>query len=118
QKFHASAIGPEWAQSWPERLIIAGWAMWFYLAKVAWPDPLIFIYPRWEIHSSQWIAYLPLLAATVGLVLLWLVPGKAGRAVFFAGAYYAISVFRLLGFLDVCVFRYLLGCDMFCYVSR
>src|SRR2546430_12402988 len=28
QKFHASAIGPEWAQSWPERLIIAGRAMW------------------------------------------------------------------------------------------
>src|SRR2546430_11563122 len=57
------------------------------ISKLAWPDPLIFIYPRWEIHSSQWIAYLPLLAATVGLVPLWLVPGKAGRAVFFAAAY-------------------------------
>src|SRR5205809_2465882 len=117
QKFHASAIGPEWAQSWPERLIIAGRAMWFYLAKLAWPDPLIFIYPRWEIHSSQWIAYLPLLAATVGLVLLWLVPGKAGRAVFFAAAYYAISLFPVLGFFNVYFFRYSFVSDHFQYLA-
>ena len=117
QKFHASAIGPEWAQSWPERLIIAGRAMWFYLAKLAWPDPLIFIYPRWEIHSSQWIAYLPLLAATVGLVLLWLVPGKAGRAVFFAAAYYAISLFPVLGFFDAYFFRYSFVSDHFQYLA-
>jgi len=117
QKFHASAIGPEWAQSWPERLIIAGRAMWFYLAKLAWPDPLIFIYPRWEIHSSQWIAYLPLLAATVGLVLLWLVPAKAGRAVFFAAAYYAISLFPVLGFFDAYFFRYSFVSDHFQYLA-
>ena len=117
QKFHASAIGPEWAQSWPERLIIAGRAIWFYLAKLAWPDPLIFIYPRWEIHSSQWIAYVPLLAATVGLVLLWLVPGKAGRAVFFAAAYYAISLFPVLGFFNVYFFRYSFVSDHFQYLA-
>src|SRR5438477_9649258 len=93
QKFHARAIGAEWAQTLPERLIIAGRAIWFYLAKLVWPYPLSFIYPRWEIHSSQWIAYLPLLAATAGLVVLWLLPGKAGRAAFFAAAYYVISLF-------------------------
>ena len=91
--------------------------MWFYLAKLAWPDPLIFIYPRWEIHSSQWIAYLPLLAATVGLVLLWLVPGKAGRAVFFAAACYAISLFPVLGFFDVYFFRYSFVSDHFQYLA-
>jgi tetratricopeptide (TPR) repeat protein len=117
QKFHASAIGPEWAQSWPERLIIAGRAMWFYLAKLAWPDPLIFIYPRWEIHSSQWIAYLPLLVATVGLVLLWLLPGKLGRALFFAAAYYVISLFPVLGFFDVYFFRYSFVSDHFQYLA-
>ena len=53
QKFHAGATGTEWAQTWPDRLIIAGRAIWFYLAKLIWPHPLIFIYPRWEIDSSQ-----------------------------------------------------------------
>ena len=45
QKFHAGATGTEWAQTWPDRLIIAGRAIWFYLAKLIWPHPLIFIYP-------------------------------------------------------------------------
>jgi tetratricopeptide (TPR) repeat protein len=117
QKFHASAVGPEWAQSWPERLIIAGRATWFYLGKLAWPHPLIFIYPRWEIHSSQWMAYLPLLAAAVGLVLLSLVPGKASRAVFFAAAYYVISLFPVLGFFNVYFFRYSFVSDHFQYLA-
>jgi tetratricopeptide (TPR) repeat protein len=117
QKFHASAIGPEWAQSWPERLIVAGRAIWFYLAKLAWPDPLIFIYPRWEIHPLQWIAYLPLLLATVSLVLLWLLPGKASRAIFFSAAYYVVSLFPVLGFFDVYFFRYSFVSDHFQYLA-
>jgi tetratricopeptide (TPR) repeat protein len=117
QKFHASAVGPEWAQSWPERLIIAGRAIWFYLAKLVWPHPLIFIYPKWEIHSSQSMAYLPLLAVTIGLILLWLVPGKAVRAVFFAAAYYVISLFPVLGFFSVFFFRYSFVSDHFQYLA-
>jgi len=34
QKFHAGATGTEWAQTWPDRLIIAGRAIWFYLPKL------------------------------------------------------------------------------------
>jgi tetratricopeptide (TPR) repeat protein len=117
QKFHASAVGPEWAQTWPERLIIAGRAIWFYLGKLVWPHPLIFIYPRWEIHSWQWMAYLPLLAATLGLIVLWALPGKAGRALFFAAAYYVVSLFPVLGFFSVYFFRYSFVSDHFQYLA-
>src|SRR5437773_7152010 len=117
QEFHAGATGPEWAQTWPERLIIAGRAIWFYLGKLFWPHPLIFIYPRWEIYSSQWMAYLPLVAASVGLILLWLLPGKAGRAVFFAAAYYVVSLFPVLGFFNVYFFRYSFVIDHFQYLA-
>jgi tetratricopeptide (TPR) repeat protein len=117
QKFHASAVGPEWAQTWPERLIIAGRAIWFYLGKLVWPHPLIFIYPRWEIHSWQWMAYLPLLAATLGLIVLWALPGKAVRALFFAAAYYVVSLFPVLGFFSVYFFRYSFVSDHFQYLA-
>ena len=117
QKFHAGASGPEWAQTGPERLIIAGRAIWFYLGKLIWPHPLIFIYPRWEINSSQLIAYLPLLAALTGLLALWLARAKWGRPVFFAAAYYVISLFPVLGFFSVYFFRYSFVSDHFQYLA-
>src|SRR6267143_6982363 len=117
QKFHAGAIGVEWAQTWPERLIIAGRAIWFYLTKLAWPYPLIFIYPRWKINSSQLIAYLPLVAALAGLLALWLIRAKWSRAAFFAGAYYVVSLFPVLGFFSVYFFRYSFVSDHFQYLA-
>ena len=117
QKFHARAVGPDWAQNWPERLIIAGRAIWFYLAKLFWPHPLIFIYPRWQLQPSQFTAYLPVLLAVMGLIAFWFLPGKAGRALFFAGAYYVISLFPVLGFFSVYFFRYSFVSDHFQYLA-
>jgi protein O-mannosyl-transferase len=117
QKFHAGAIGAEWAQTWPDRLIIAGRAIWFYLAKLIWPHPLIFIYPRWEIDSSQTTAYLPLFAAVAGLLGLWLNRARWSRAVFFAAAYYVVSLFPVLGFFSVYFFRYSFVSDHFQYLA-
>jgi tetratricopeptide (TPR) repeat protein len=117
QKFHAGAIGAEWAQTWPERLIIAGRAIWFYLGKLAWPHPLLFIYPRWQINSSEVTAYLPLLAALAGLLALWLTRAKWSRPVFFAAAYYVISLFPVLGFFSVYFFRYSFVSDHFQYLA-
>lgn len=106
QKFHAGALGATWTQSWPERLIIAGRAIWFYLGKLVWPHPLIFIYPRWQIDASQALAYLPALAAAGGLIVLWWKRNGPLRPVFFAAAYFVISLFPVLDFFDVYFFRY------------
>ena len=117
QKFHAGAIGAEWAQTWPDRFVIAGRAIWFYVAKLAWPHPLIFIYPRWEINSSQLMAYLPLVAALAGLLALWLIRANWSRAAFFAAAYYMVSLFPVLGFFSVYFFRYSFVSDHFQYLA-
>lgn len=117
QKFHAGAIGADWTQTWPDRLIIAGRAIWFYVAKLAWPHPLIFIYPRWEINSSQLTAYLPLVAALAGLLALWLIRANWSRAAFFAVAYYVVSLFPVLGFFSVYFFRYSFVSDHFQYLA-
>jgi hypothetical protein len=37
QKFHSNAIGPSFMQTWPERLIVAGCDIWFYLANLRGP---------------------------------------------------------------------------------
>src|SRR5262249_28035985 len=117
QKFHARAVGPDWVQTFPERLIIAGKAVWFYLGKLIWPHPLIFIYPRWNIYSSTVVAYLPLLAVIAGLVALWLIRATWGRALFFAATYYVISLFPVLGFFSVYFFRYSFVSDHFQYLA-
>src|SRR5213595_229462 len=117
QRFHARAVGPDWAQTFPERLIVAGKAIWFYLGKLLWPHPLIFIYPRWDVDSSKVVAYLPLLAAIAGLIALWFTRAKWGRALFFAAAYHVISLFPVLGFFSVYFFRYSFVSDHFQYLA-
>jgi protein O-mannosyl-transferase len=117
QRFHARAVGPDWVQTFPERLIIAGKAIWFYLGKLAWPHPLIFIYPRWDVDSSKVVAYLPLLAAIAGLLALWFIHAKWGCALFFAAAYYVVSLFPVLGFFSVYFFRYSFVSDHFQYLA-
>jgi tetratricopeptide (TPR) repeat protein len=117
QRFHARAVGPDWAQTFPERLIIAGKAIWFYLGKLVWPHPLIFIYPRWDVDSSKVVAYLPLIAAMAALIALWFVRAQWGRALFFAAAYYVISLFPVLGFFSVFFFRYSFVSDHFQYLA-
>jgi protein O-mannosyl-transferase len=117
QRFHARAVGPDWVQTFPERLTIAGKAIWFYLGKLVWPHPLIFIYPRSDVDSSKVVAYLPLLAALAGLVALWFIHAQWGRALFFAAAYYVVSLFPVLGFFSVYFFRYSFVSDHFQYLA-
>src|SRR5262249_61543728 len=75
------------------------------------------IYPRWEIDSSELTAYLPLFAALTGLLVLCLVRVKWSRAVFFAAAYYVVSLFPVLGFFNVFFFRYSFVSDHFQYLA-
>ncbi len=117
QQFHSGAVGPEWSQSRPERLVIAGKVVWFYLGKLLWPHPLIFIYPLWKIDASRAIAYLPVLALGGSLFLLWLNRRSRAGPVFFTFAYFVISLFPVLGFFNVYFFRYSFVGDHFQYLA-
>src|SRR5262249_54460319 len=59
------AQGSDFSLSLVERTLIAGRAIWFYLGKLAWPENLTFIYPRWEISRSVLWQYLFPAAALV-----------------------------------------------------
>jgi protein O-mannosyl-transferase len=118
QKFHSGAQGAEWALSFADRLAVAGRATWFYLGKLVWPEPLIFIYPRWEIDAGRIAAWLPTVGAlAAGLAVAWRLRTGRSEALFFAAAYFAVLLFPVLGFFDVYFFRYSYVADHFQYLA-
>lgn len=106
QKVNSMASGPDWGHGLASRLMIAGKVPWFYLGKLLWPEPLVFIYPRWDVNALGFLHWVPLLA-TVGLgIVLWLKRNTAWRPVFVALTYFFVSLFPVLGLFDVFFFKY------------
>jgi Flp pilus assembly protein TadD len=90
--------------------------IWFYLFKLVWPVPLIFVYPRWAISAAVWWQYLFPLAA-VGLTAgLWALR-RRGRGPLAALLFYLGTLFPVLGFLNVYPFRYSFVADHFQYLA-
>src|SRR5437870_9487660 len=117
QKFHSHAIGAEWVQAPLQRILISADAIWFYLLKLIWPHPLIFIYPRWDVDPSRWIAWIPLVALLVVATILFIKRNTVLRPVAFAFAYFVITLFPVLDFFDIYFFRYSFVSDHFQYLA-
>ena len=113
----ATGTNPQWVRTWPERLVTTGDAVWFYLGKLIWPHPLITIYPRWQIDAGQWLAYLPLLAVIMVLIILWLKRDSWSRPWFFVFAYFLAALLPVLGLVDNPIFRYSLVFDHLQYLA-
>jgi Flp pilus assembly protein TadD len=111
------ANDPEWARSVGERIAIAGRVPWFYLGKLAWPHPLIFIYPRWAVDASSPASFLPAAASALALLGLWL--GRRGtlRPAFFAFAVFLAALLPVLGLFDQFFWRYSFVGDHFQYLA-
>lgn len=118
QKFNSGAIGPEWSQTVPERFAIAGRALWFYLGKLVWPEPLVFIYPRWDVARETALSVAAIVAAGVlAAFLFWRVRNPRVRPLFFATGFYVALLFPVLGFFSVYFFRYSYVGDHFQYLA-
>ena len=111
------ALDAAYARSGPERLVTAGKVVWFYLGKLAWPHPLVFVYPRWEIDASRAGSYLPLAAVGVALLVLWWKRKGWGRPGLLALAYFLIALLPVLGLLDHYFLRYSFVGDHFQYLA-
>lgn len=117
QAHHSGAMGAEWSQTWPERIVIAGRIVWFYLGKLIWPHPLSFIYPRWMVDSAKPLAYVPTLVVLVTLFVLWRKRNGFARPLFFAFAYFVTSLLPVSDLFDVYFFRYSFVADHFQYLA-
>jgi tetratricopeptide (TPR) repeat protein len=83
------------------RLAGAGMASWFYLGKALFPLNLNLIYPRWQIDASAALSYLPLVLWCGLLGICWRGRRAWGRPVLFALGCFTITLFPVLGFLDM-----------------
>jgi tetratricopeptide (TPR) repeat protein len=117
QKLQLAMADSQWVRPWPERLVTAADAVWFYLGKLIWPHPLIMGYPRWHIDAGQWTSYLPLLAAMIVLFILWLKRESWSRPWFFVFAYFLVALFPALGLVDNTIFRFSLVFDHLQYLA-
>jgi len=111
------ANDPEWSRALPERIAVAGKVAWFYLGKLVWPSPLIFIYPRWHIDWTHAASYLPTAAACGALLVLWWNRDGRLRPVFFAFAYFLVALIPVLGLADQFFWRYSFVGDHFQYLA-
>ena len=71
ERMHVGAAGEEWDFTILDRVLMAGRALWFYAAKLAWPQPLAFFYPRWQVDDRVWWQYLFPFASLAVIAALW-----------------------------------------------
>ena len=117
ERSHVGAEGAYWDQTLGERVLIAGRALWFYVGKLVWPRPLVFIYPRWTLDTgslAQWA--MPVAAAIAGVGLL-AARTRVGRGPFAAALAFAVTLGPALGFVNVYPMRYSFVADHFAYLA-
>jgi tetratricopeptide (TPR) repeat protein len=101
----------------PERLLIAGRAIWFYAAKLLWPASLTFSYPRWNINSHDFLQYGWVLASVLCGVLLWRSRRWWGRGPVTAVLFFVATLSPMLGLVQNFTFRYSFVADHYQYLA-
>ena len=116
ERTYIGAHGAAYALGFPDRFLVAGRALWFYLGKLLWPADLIFIYPHWDIDARSLWQWLFPLAALAALAALYAIRsrsrGPLTTALLFAG-----TLFPALGFINVYPFIYSYVADHFQYLA-
>ncbi len=117
EKHNVRAQGADWALSSVERCLIAGRALWFYLAKLIYPAELMFNYPRWEFGAGAWWQYLYPVAAVGVVGGLWFLRRRIGKGPLVAVLFFGGTLLPALGFIDVYPMRYSFVADHFQYLA-
>jgi tetratricopeptide (TPR) repeat protein len=117
EKHQVGAAGAEWDLSFLQRCLIAGRVVCFYAAKLVWPAPLTFIYPRWQVDASaSWQYFFPTAALAV-LAGLWFRRGRIGRGPLTAALFFVATLTPALGFFNVYPMRFSFVADHFQYLA-
>ncbi|HEX5071071.1 MAG TPA: tetratricopeptide repeat protein, partial [Vicinamibacterales bacterium] len=99
-----------------ERVLIAGRALLFYLAMLAWPVNLAFSYARWTVSQGVWWQYLYPAAILVLTAALWAIRHRT-RGPLAALLYFIVTLGPALGFVNVYPFKFSFVADHFQYLA-
>jgi tetratricopeptide (TPR) repeat protein len=111
------ASGRVWEMSYIERGMLAGRVFWFYIYKLLAPFDLIFIYPRWRVDSSAMWQWLFPAGMVLAAALLLALSRRIGRGPIAALAFFLVTLFPALGFIDVYPFQFSFVADHFQYMA-
>ena len=100
-----------------ERTLIAARALWFYAGKLLWPTKLAVIYPRWDIHVADLLAWGYLVGAVALAVALWRFRPQVGRGPLAGALFFAITLSPTLGFVDYGYMDYAFVADRYQYLA-
>ena len=103
--------------SFTERTLIAARVLWFYAGKLLWPSELAVIYPLWDIHVADPLAWGYLIAAVAAVVALWYFRHNLGRGPLAGALFFAMTLLPVLGFVDYGYMQFAFVADRFQYLA-
>ena len=115
--FYRSETTGSLGYSLAERMLIASHALWFYAGKLLWPSELAVIYPRWDIHVADPLAWGYLVAAIALVVALWHFRPQLGRGPLAGALFFAVTISPVLGFVDYTYMKYAFVADRHQYLA-
>ncbi len=113
---YIGSTAPDLERNFAEKVALAGRIPFFYLGKIFFPYPLIFIYPKWEIDTADPLQYLPALVLTVGALVLMAKYQTWGRYPLLGLAAFVVTLFPVLGFFNISGMRIFYVSDHWAYL--
>ena len=117
ERVHQGTVGERFSVPWPDVLIVASRAVWFYLGKLAWPTDLAFSYPKFDIDPTDPLQWGWLAAGSLLVAGFWLARARIGRAPLAAVVYFVASLSPILGFIALFTFQYTYVADHYQYIA-
>ena len=117
QYHHVGATGDQFGNSLPQRAILAGRVVWFYVGKLLWPQELTFAYAKWALRADLWWQYAYTAGAAAAFVALTLLRRRIGKGPVVAFAAYVILLSPALGLINIYWHRYYFVADHMPYLA-
>ena len=114
---YIGAFGADFNFGFFKRCLIAGRAVWFYLASLLDPHKLIFICPRWQLDPYQAVQWIAPAMVLVALIVLFALRTKITRAPFVIAALFIVGLAPALGFINFYPMQFSFVADHFQYIA-